>query len=255
MKRIAVIGDIHGCYEEFQELVDALKWHSVDEIWTVGDLVDRGPSNAKTIDICLNNNIKSVCGNHEDSILSLKKRAVDGIIKIKNQEKQRTLDELEEKHWDYIKALPYLHIDDKLGLIIVHGGVWPKIPIYKQPVGVCRAQMIHPDKPGALRWWGKEAENSYGSKTEEQSKLEGWSRWYKLYDYKEDIIFGHSTFAQPMVYQPKNSGKCIGIDTGSCFGGSITACVYDSSGKFYFVSVKSKKVYFKDTKRSFWEVE
>lgn len=248
MKRIAVISDVHACHEEFQELVNALKWMSLDEIWTVGDLVDRGPSNSKTIDICIDNNIKSVMGNHEDSVLSVK----DKIMKLRDTEKGRTLSELEPKHWDYISNLPYIHIDDKLGLIIVHAGVWPKIPIYAQPKGVCRAQLIHPDLKGAIRWWGEDA-GTFTGKTEEESKKEGWERWYKLYDYKEDIIFGHSTFAQPIIHQNKGMGKTIGIDTGSCFGGSITACIYDSMGGFFFTSIKSKRVWFKDTKRSFWE--
>lgn len=250
MKRIAVIGDVHACHEEFQELVNVLKWMSLDEIWTVGDLVDRGPSNSKTIDICIDNNIKSVMGNHEDSILGIRHK----VMNLRDGEKKRTLLELEPKHWDYISNLPYVHIDDKLGLIIVHAGVWPKIPIYAQPYNVCRAQMIHPYLKAGVRWWGEDVQlyNPTG-KSEQGSRDEGWERWYKLYDYEQDCIFGHSTFAQPMIHQNPGMGKTIGVDTGSCFGGSVTACIYSSDKTFFFISVKAKKVWFKDTKRSFWE--
>lgn len=38
MKRIAVIGDIHGCIDELNLLYKAICHHSIDEIWHVGDL-------------------------------------------------------------------------------------------------------------------------------------------------------------------------------------------------------------------------
>lgn len=255
IQRIAVIGDPHGCVNEFRRVVNQLEWLSLDEIWTIGDLVDRGPSSSGVIDICINKGIKSVMGNHEDSIISHYDRISRGGNLPYNKEKTRTLQQLEQRHWDYIKPLPPLHVFDDLGLVLVHGGLWPKIPLYKQPYGVIRAQMINPDLPGATRWWGTDAQLSLTGKSEEQNVKDGFQRWYKLYDHEQDVIYGHSTFAQPMIYQPEGAGKTIGIDTGSCFGGSVTACIYDTSRTFYFVSVKSSQVYCPDTRRSFWEAD
>ena len=58
-----VIGDIHGCLSTLQALI--AKAGPVDEIISVGDLIDRGPDSLGVIQYCINNNIKVCLGNHE----------------------------------------------------------------------------------------------------------------------------------------------------------------------------------------------
>lgn len=67
-KTIAVIGDIHGCYEELQDLYNSILKYT-EEVYTVGDLIDRGPDSKKVIQFCIDNNIKPVKGNHEEILL------------------------------------------------------------------------------------------------------------------------------------------------------------------------------------------
>lgn len=64
----AVIGDIHGCLDELKELYKALKSLGITDIWCTGDNVDRCPDSAGVIRFCIENNIQSVRGNHDDSI-------------------------------------------------------------------------------------------------------------------------------------------------------------------------------------------
>ena len=66
--KFAVIGDIHGCYEALSELYGKIIRHTA-EVYSVGDLIDRGPDSKKVIQFCIDNNIKSVKGNHEDILL------------------------------------------------------------------------------------------------------------------------------------------------------------------------------------------
>jgi len=43
-KKVAIIGDIHGCYDELSELLDAIDWSPQSYILILtGDLIDRGP--------------------------------------------------------------------------------------------------------------------------------------------------------------------------------------------------------------------
>src|ERR1043166_8907317 len=48
-----VIGDVHGCYEELCDLLDALGPTGDDRLVFVGDLVVRGPDSASVVDLVL----------------------------------------------------------------------------------------------------------------------------------------------------------------------------------------------------------
>ena len=67
-KQIAVIGDIHGCISALKRLYKKLI-NITEEIYSVGDLIDRGKSSKDVIQFCIDNNIKPVRGNHEDMLL------------------------------------------------------------------------------------------------------------------------------------------------------------------------------------------
>lgn len=68
---IAVIGDIHGCYNTLTEIYDHIK--DIKEIYSVGDLIDRGKYSREVVEFCREKMIKPVKGNHEDMMI----RAVD----------------------------------------------------------------------------------------------------------------------------------------------------------------------------------
>ena len=43
-KKVAIIGDIHGCYDELSELLDAADWSPQSHILILtGNLIDPGP--------------------------------------------------------------------------------------------------------------------------------------------------------------------------------------------------------------------
>lgn len=194
----------------------------------------------------------NVLGNHEDSIIVHGRRFLKNGTLPHNEDKRQTVKQLTAADLDYIAGMPRLHVIDDLNLVIVHGGVWPDIPLYAQPPNVVRAQLIKPFEYGRTRWWGRDA-GIFGGKTEADLLKEGWRRWYHLYDYEQDCVYGHSTFAQPKIDQNPGCGRTIGIDTGSCFGGSVTAAIFDRSGTPFFVSIKAKRVWYPNPRRSFWE--
>lgn len=65
---VGVIGDIHGCYLTFTALYNELLKYT-NEIYTVGDLIDRGKQSRDVIDFIIENKIKTIRGNHEDVLL------------------------------------------------------------------------------------------------------------------------------------------------------------------------------------------
>ncbi|HPH29243.1 MAG TPA: metallophosphoesterase, partial [Pseudomonadota bacterium] len=69
MSRHIVIGDIHGCYHELQELLQLVGATDDDIIVSVGDLVDRGPDSPAVLkyfqERCAQGRAVVLMGNHE----------------------------------------------------------------------------------------------------------------------------------------------------------------------------------------------
>lgn len=242
----AVIGDVHGCYEEFEELVKILL-PITDEIWHCGDLVDRGPDSGRAIQVAIDYKLKGVRGNHEQSIL----RHWEAFQKTGNlpgnPSKARTIKEMNQAQADYLAALPRMHVFDDQNLVVVHGGLWPGLSLWQQPDNVIRAQMILPTQPeGHTRWWGPEANQHRSGCSEEQNREQGFRRWYEVYDGVENVVYGHSVFTQPYIHQNPNAGWTVGVDTGNVFGGVLTAGVFVDKNRPYFISVPPKRVYCAD---------
>jgi len=63
---IAVIGDIHGCYNTLKELVERIRneYPSI-KIYSVGDLVDRGNFSYEVFEFIKSRNIRFTPGNHD----------------------------------------------------------------------------------------------------------------------------------------------------------------------------------------------
>lgn len=63
---VAVVGDIHGCFNTFKALYDKVKvkYPNID-FYFVGDLVDRGNFSYETVRFFLENNLKFTPGNHD----------------------------------------------------------------------------------------------------------------------------------------------------------------------------------------------
>jgi len=63
---VAVIGDVHGCYNTLKQLVDKIKNKYSDiKIFCVGDLVDRGNYSFEVIEFVIAEKINFTLGNHD----------------------------------------------------------------------------------------------------------------------------------------------------------------------------------------------
>lgn len=62
-----IIGDVHGCAKSLERLLE--KMPEDGQIFSTGDLIDRGPDSKKVISLCIQRRIRSVMGNHEHMFL------------------------------------------------------------------------------------------------------------------------------------------------------------------------------------------
>lgn len=69
---IYVISDIHGCYREFRELLDKIDFCDEDELYLLGDLVDKGPEPITLLqDVMMRPNVYPILGNHDYAALTV----------------------------------------------------------------------------------------------------------------------------------------------------------------------------------------
>lgn len=69
---IYVISDIHGCYDEYIELLQKINFSAEDELYILGDVVDRGPEPMKVLqDMMLRTNVYPILGNHDYMALEI----------------------------------------------------------------------------------------------------------------------------------------------------------------------------------------
>lgn len=62
-----VVGDLHGCYDKLMEKLHLVEFHTEsDRLFSVGDLVDRGPKNVECLRLINEPWFHAVVGNHED---------------------------------------------------------------------------------------------------------------------------------------------------------------------------------------------
>lgn len=72
---IYVISDIHGCYDEFLKLLEKIKFTDQDELYILGDVVDRGPKPIELLlDLMMRSNVYPIFGNHDYVALAVLER-------------------------------------------------------------------------------------------------------------------------------------------------------------------------------------
>ncbi len=89
-----IVSDIHGCYDEYKKLLAKINFSEQDELYILGDVIDRGKNPIKLLQDIMNHpNITLILGNHELMMYTIMKRmAVD--ITAENFDKHLTLDDL-----------------------------------------------------------------------------------------------------------------------------------------------------------------
>lgn len=90
-----LISDIHGCYDQYRQLLQKINFSSQDELYVLGDAVDRGSDPIKVLqDLMRRPNVIYILGNHDlEMYLLLNKLTAE--ITEKNCETQITSELLE----------------------------------------------------------------------------------------------------------------------------------------------------------------
>ena len=70
-----IVSDIHGCYDQYQKLLEKIQFSEKDELYVLGDVVDRGPEPIKVLqDMMKRSNVIFILGNHDFIMYTLMKK-------------------------------------------------------------------------------------------------------------------------------------------------------------------------------------
>ena len=124
---IYAIGDIQGCFKELMTLLTKLHFEpGRDQVWFVGDLVNRGPQSLEVLRYVRNlgENAVTVLGNHDIHLLAVAgghttARRGDTFHNVLNAPDCPEL-------LDWLRHQPLLHHDDSLGVTMIHAGLPPQ---------------------------------------------------------------------------------------------------------------------------------
>ncbi|HSS20512.1 MAG TPA: metallophosphoesterase [Pyrinomonadaceae bacterium] len=209
--RTIVVGDIHGCYDELEDLLAEVQFGPADRLISVGDLITKGPKNREVLDRFMSDSqFSAVIGNHD---LALRRRWNGEKFKLKDSQKptHKDLKHEKENYLPYLNNLPFtIDLGEHL---IVHAGLRPGVALHSQTT----------EDMTELRSMGKDRAARDGTP------------WYDEYDGDKIVIFGH--WPAP---EPRRGKKAIGLDTGCVYGHKLTAYILETEE---FKSVKARRVY------------
>lgn len=206
-----IIGDIHGCLEMVERLLDKIGWDpGKDRLIFLGDYIDRGKNSKGVLDLLIEISISSplvrcLIGNHEDIFLeyldngrmmSFLLNGGDATLEsYRDAESSDEGAEIPREHVAFLRSLEqWIELDD---YYVVHAGFRPGVPLERQSY----EDLI----------WIRDA------------------FIFSDYDFGKKVIFGHTPFSKPLLMENK-----IGLDTGAVYGNKLT-CLELPAFRFHCV--------------------
>ena len=122
------IGDLQGCLVELETLLERIDFvPGRDQLWFVGDLVNRGPASLESLRFvaALGDDARVVLGNHDLHLLAVAR----GGAKLRGGDRslQPILDAPDrERLFDWLQSRALLHHDDSIGWTMVHAALPPQ---------------------------------------------------------------------------------------------------------------------------------
>ncbi|MBT8140413.1 MAG: symmetrical bis(5'-nucleosyl)-tetraphosphatase [Gammaproteobacteria bacterium] len=121
------VGDIQGCYAELMDVLEQVAFNPAkDQLWVVGDFVNRGNKCKATLRYLYENrkSVRAVLGNHDLHLLAIQ----HGVRKPKRSD---TFDKIlaapQCEEWlGWLQTLPLCWHDEKLGYTMAHAGIAPQ---------------------------------------------------------------------------------------------------------------------------------
>ena len=260
-----IIGDVHGCFNTLQRLLDKIKFNPTqDTVWFTGDLINRGPDSFKTLEfISQTPNMHTVLGNHDLTILAIyyaNLNAKQNCPDLFSAPKSDTA-----VLFDWLKKQPLCYYNKKDNWILTHAGILPSwslddtqryakevetvLQSNEQDANAFLAQ-LHGNEPnawddsltGVSRWrfivnalarmrLCDDQNHLILSSTDYKTAPPNTAAWFNIDNPhipdNTRIFFGHWASLKGLTHSPQH----IALDTGCVWGGSLTAYCIETQNK------------------------
>lgn len=205
-----------------------MSFGSGDALFSVGDLVARGPDGAGVLELVASVGGRAVQGNHERRLLEAR-AARDGGEPGRRLGASHThlLETLAPHHWQMLEALPLWLDLSEHELRIVHAGLVPGMAMELQDPWVL-THIRTLDADGA------------------PSDKRGATLWGERYLEGPHVVFGHNAVDGLQLH-----ARATGLDTGCVYGNRLTALVLAAGARVppegerpdVMVSVRARRQY------------
>jgi hypothetical protein len=209
--RTIVVGDLHGCFDELNDLLDKAAFGKDDRLVCVGDLVVKGEKNREVLELFVSDpRFSSVIGNHDRALRDYW-RGQSVTLKSSQERAREELEPGRERYSAYLDSLPYTR--DLGAFLVVHAGIRPGVDMDKQSV----------EDLTELRTLGANRTSREGVP------------WYQFYSGDKIALFGH--WPAP---EPRRGPRALGLDTGCVYGYKLTAYIIETGD---LISVNARRAY------------
>jgi hypothetical protein len=228
VSRTIVIGDVHGCSEELNDLLCKVKPTESDKVVLVGDLIGRGPDPRGVLSIVAKCKAVAVQGNHERRLLEVRAAGAENRKSRLGPGHRRMMASFSESDWRVIEGMPLYHDLPEHGLCVVHAGLDPRVALHQQDPWV----LTH------IRSLDEQGNPSH---------RDGKESWSVKYQGPTHVVFGHNALRGLQIHR-----NATGLDSGCVYGGSLSALVLDggdsvpsaTNRREHIVCVPAKRQYF-----------
>jgi predicted phosphodiesterase len=211
MARTILVGDVHGCADEFGDLLDRVGYaQGVDALVLVGDLVARGPDSGRAVARAMEAGARAVRGNHDEKVLTWWRLArirgpavADAMVRL-GEKHRRAVAQLADEHFAYLEAQPLTLALPEHDVLVVHAGLDPATPLEAQdPHLLMNIRSLDDEGRGTRQLTSRP--------------------WARAWTGPIHVVFGHDA-RRGLQFEP----FATGLDSGCCYGRALTALVLDA---------------------------
>lgn len=235
---LLIVGDIHGCFEEFMYLLDQAPGPMNRLLVSVGDLIDRGPNSVDVLRWCTiawrQGRFQMVPGNHDNKLFRYLKgnpvKIGHGLMDTLTQlDAQPDAEDLTHEIFAMYEAAPhqlFFRTGQNDPVAICHAGM-PRLMLGRVDNDTNRhclyGEVISAKGPDGRPVRG-----------------DSWKKTWRNAAGEPLLVYGHTVTKDPYADCDQFNCRTICIDTGVPFGGKLTGFLYPEE---QFISVDAERTY------------